>query len=220
MGGSDEIVIYCSNLTDTRHLERALAAAGRRYRIERMGMGDAAMRERFEELCEQAGVRRLPLIRIGRRWLGEAELLDELARAPLPRGALLSLWLLALPLPAGALALWLGVDVDALLRTAALMLLALLSGVAFGAGLRDVASAMLAPRAAAVVAVGLALTLFAPAMQYYALALMHGALPALDRRLVAMRALPSDWLAPRLAVATVCALSLVAAALAVDWPGG
>ena len=217
----NELILYTSALTDTRHLEQALTAAGRRYRIERMGMGDAAMRERFEALCEEAGVRRLPLIRDGERWLGELELLAELGERPASvSDAARGLGFAGLlPFTGGALAIAFGrTDLVSAWLAYAVLILAFMAGTQWGAALawRDAPwSFWLRSVTAPLVAWPLLQT--EAVLQAWGLTLLFGALLALDRRLEDAGRYPAGYFRLRLQLTAVVMLSLAFGAVAMDW---
>ena len=212
----NELILYTSSLTDTRVLERALKNAGRPYRVERMGMGDAAMRARFEELCDQAGVRRLPLIQDGSRWLGELEVLEELAQPGTSAVAPLARWLGyagVLPFVAGPFLLAMGLAADWWLSYA-MLILAFMAGSQWGAALawRDAPwSFWLCSVAAPLIA--WPLLAVEPLLQAWALALLFGALLALDRRLQSAGCYPRGYFTLRLILTSIVMASLAAGAL-------
>ncbi len=215
-----ELWIISSELTDTRHLQRALDAAGRRYRIERLGMGDAASRARFEALCEQAGVRRLPLIRDGERWLGELELMAELASpAALSTSTRVLTWAGLLPMLGGALGVVFGVPgIVPWWLGWAWLLLAFVAGSQWGAALGGPGvSWSFALRSIAAPLVAWPLLQADAVLQAYGLALLYGALLSLDRRLETAGRYPAGYYELRLKFAALSMVSLVLGALAMDW---
>lgn len=215
-----ELIVYASELTDTRHLENALRAAGRDYRVERLGMADAAERKRFDALCETAGRRHLPLIRDGERWLGELELLDELGGPPAtlsPIARLLGMAAL-LPIVGGAIAIAAGSTVIAPWLAYAYLLLAFNCGSQWGAALGwPSAPWSFWLRSLGAPLIAWPLTQTDPVLQAYGLALLFGAVLALDRRLDTAGRYPVGYLALRLRFSAVAMLSLVFGALAMDW---
>ena len=213
----NELILYTSALTDTRHLEQALTAAGRRYRIERMGMGDAAMRERFEALCEEAGVRRLPLIRDGERWLGELELLAELGERPASvSDAARGLGFAGLlPFTGGALAIAFGrTDLVSAWLAYAVLILAFMAGTQWGAALawRDAPWSFWL-RSVAAPLVAWPLVFAQPVFQAYGLALLFGGLTMLDRELAAASRYPQGYLRLRWQLSSVVIVALILGAL-------
>lgn len=63
-------VVFCSELTDTRQLERLLRDAGITYGVQRMGMGLEAMRRRFGELRAYTRWPTLPQVFLDGRFVG------------------------------------------------------------------------------------------------------------------------------------------------------
>ena len=63
-------VVFVSNLTDARPVTARLEAAGLPHRVETMGMGDAAMRERFHRLQRRTGWGTLPQVFIDGEFVG------------------------------------------------------------------------------------------------------------------------------------------------------
>ncbi|WP_421621796.1 DUF3429 family protein [Alkalilimnicola ehrlichii] len=64
------VVVFCSELTETGMLKTAAQARGQPYREVRMGMGDAAMRERFHALQAMTGHKTLPQVFVDGRFVG------------------------------------------------------------------------------------------------------------------------------------------------------
>lgn len=77
-------VVFVSSLTDARPVIARLAAAGLPYHVETMGMGDAAMRERFHRLQRRTGWGTLPQVFIDGELVGGIE---ETLAHPALRGA-------------------------------------------------------------------------------------------------------------------------------------
>jgi len=67
------VVLFVSSLTDARPVIRRLEEAGVPYHIERMGMGDAAMRERFHQLQRRTEWQTLPQVFIDGELVGGIE---------------------------------------------------------------------------------------------------------------------------------------------------
>ena len=193
-----ELWIISSELTDTRHLQRALDAAGRRYRIERLGMGDAASRARFEALCEQAELASPAAFATSTRVLTWAGLL------PMLGGALGVVF--GVP---GIVPWWLGW---------AWLLLAFVAGSQWGAALGGPGvSWSFALRSIAAPLVAWPLLQADAVLQAYGLALLYGALLSLDRRLETAGRYPAGYYELRLKFAALSMVSLVLGALAMDW---
>ena len=70
---ASRVVIFASNLTDTRALVNRLAHAGIDYREVTMGMGSASERERFHRLREWTGWPLLPQVFVDGAFAGGAE---------------------------------------------------------------------------------------------------------------------------------------------------
>ncbi|RLK51224.1 uncharacterized protein DUF3429 [Alkalispirillum mobile] len=64
------VVVFCSGLTETELLREAAQARGHAYREVRMGMGDAAMRERFHTLQAMTGRETLPQVFVDGQFVG------------------------------------------------------------------------------------------------------------------------------------------------------
>ncbi|MGA7802808.1 MAG: glutaredoxin, partial [Gammaproteobacteria bacterium] len=64
------VVVFCSELTDTRQLEQRLRGAGVEYGIQRLGMGSDAMRRRFGELRAFTRWSTLPQVFLDGRFVG------------------------------------------------------------------------------------------------------------------------------------------------------
>ncbi|MEA5445999.1 DUF3429 family protein [Gammaproteobacteria bacterium AB-CW1] len=70
---SARVVAFCSNLTETGLLQRAAEQRGEPYREIRMGMADAAMRERFQYLKTLTGQTTLPQVFVEGQFIGGIE---------------------------------------------------------------------------------------------------------------------------------------------------
>ncbi len=70
LADSARVVVFRSNLTDTRALEAHLDANGTDYRVITMGMGSAAQRERFHRLRDWTGWNLLPIVFVGGTFVG------------------------------------------------------------------------------------------------------------------------------------------------------
>jgi glutaredoxin len=70
---SARVVVFRSNLTDTRALEGHLDAHGIDYRVITMGMGSAAQRERFHRLRDWTGWNLLPIVFVDDTFVGGAD---------------------------------------------------------------------------------------------------------------------------------------------------
>ena len=81
--GRARVVLFASALTDARPLTARLEAAGVPHHVERMGMGDAAMRERYHRLERRTGWPTLPQVFIDGEFVGG---LEEALRHPLLAG--------------------------------------------------------------------------------------------------------------------------------------
>ncbi len=229
--GGGEYTLYTSRLTDTRHVEARLRAAGRSYRIETMPMGDAQMRARFHALCEQAGREQLPLVRQGERWVGgEYELLAELDAAadtasasapggarPFPAAGLAIGYAGLLPFVAGALTpLWAGAPAWATAAWLAygLIILAFMAGSQWGAALGwPSAPGSWWARSVAAPLVAWPLAFAQPVFQAYGLALLFGELTMLDRELAAAGRYPPGYLRLRWQLSSVVIVALILGAL-------
>jgi glutaredoxin-related protein len=78
-------VVFVSNLTDARPVTARLHTAGIPHHVERMGMGDAAMRERFHQLQRRTGWSTLPQVFIDGEFVGGID--EALAHPALSAGA-------------------------------------------------------------------------------------------------------------------------------------
>ncbi|MEF8792854.1 DUF3429 family protein [Thiohalorhabdus sp.] len=78
------VVLFVSNLTDARPVIHGLEANGVPYHVEHMGMGNAAMRERFHQLERRTGWQTLPQVFIDGDLVGGIE---EALTHPLITGA-------------------------------------------------------------------------------------------------------------------------------------
>lgn len=67
------VVLFVSSLTDARPVIRRLEETGMPYHTEQMGMGDAAMRERFHQLERRTGWQTLPQVFIDGELVGGIE---------------------------------------------------------------------------------------------------------------------------------------------------
>ncbi len=76
---SARVVVFRSNLTDTRHLVARLADAGIDYREITMGMGSGVERDRFHRLRDWTGWPLLPQVFLDGTFVGGAEELLEQA---------------------------------------------------------------------------------------------------------------------------------------------
>lgn len=213
------LILYTSSLTDTRVLERELKRAGRAYRIEQMGMGDAEMRRRFEALCQEAGVRRLPLIQDGKRWMGEMELLDELRGGPerLP-GITSGLGYAGLiPFVTGAMAVGMDSAWVEWWLSYALLILGFMAGTQWGAALgwRD-APASFWVRSVCAPLIAWPLAQLDAVFQAWGLALLFGALLALDRHLQQAGSYPRGYFRLRQQLSALVMISLATGALLMD----
>jgi glutaredoxin-related protein len=143
---SAPIVVFASNLTDLRQLESYLARRGGRYRVVRMGMAAADMRERFHALERYTDWHELPQVFVDGRFVGGHDELLALDRAatgadaPIPPAALALGVAGLIPFAAGALGLWLApaalaADILSLLVLYAALILAFVGAVHWGAAL-------------------------------------------------------------------------------------
>jgi glutaredoxin-related protein len=80
---SAPVVVFASRITDVREVVARLAAQGIEHRVVTMGMGDAAMRERFHVLEEWTGYRTLPQVFVDGRFIGGP---SELLAHPMLQG--------------------------------------------------------------------------------------------------------------------------------------
>jgi len=73
LAASADVVVFRSNLTDTRALESHLAGTGRDYRVVTMGMGSGVERDRFHRLRDWTGWNLLPIVFDGGTFVGGAD---------------------------------------------------------------------------------------------------------------------------------------------------
>jgi len=76
---SEMVVIFTSNLTDIRMIERHLINHDLPFKVIEMGMGNIHNRNGFRELCETTGWKMLPQIYVNGEFIGGT---DEFFRHP------------------------------------------------------------------------------------------------------------------------------------------
>lgn len=80
LAGSAEVVVFRSNLTDTRALENWLERHGMHHRVYTMGMGSPVERDRFHRLRDWCGWNLLPIVFVRGHFVGGADEFFEAVR--------------------------------------------------------------------------------------------------------------------------------------------